>query len=238
MVIKKSKTPKRATQVTRRANQVLRQIGIWKNPYLESLCDGNLSLQQFRQTQEQFYYAVLFFARPMAGLVARIPNPKARLDILHNVVEEHGDFNPAEFHETTFKRFLVSIGCQRKTIGKRELWPEVRAFNSVLATTCLHDEIETGISCMGIIEYAFADISATIGKAVVDRGWVKAEDLVHYKLHAAIDKRHAEEFFVLVEPLWKNKNQRYYIDQGLQLGAYVFDRLYRDIFYKVTRTRI
>jgi pyrroloquinoline-quinone synthase len=82
---------------------------------------------------------------------------------------------------------------------------------------------------MGIIEYAFADISAIIGKAVVQRGWIRQEDLVHYALHAQIDERHAEEFFAIIEPLWDDPARRYFIEQGLELGAYVFDRLYGDL---------
>ncbi|MGB0579134.1 MAG: TenA family transcriptional regulator [Limisphaerales bacterium] len=230
MSAKKKQT---APQIRRRANQIIKQSGILESAYFKDLESGQMSLAQFRKTQEQFYYAVLFFARPMAALVARMPNPRTRLDILHNVVEEHGDFDSREFHETTFKRFLTSIGTKRNTIGKAPLWPEVRAFNSVLATAALHDEVETGISCLGIIEYAFADISATIGRAVVENGWVTQDDLVHYKLHAAIDKRHAEEFFVIVEPLWRHTKKRYYIDQGLQLGCYIFDRMYRDFHARV-----
>jgi pyrroloquinoline-quinone synthase len=221
-----------AARVTRRADEILARCQIMDNPYFATLREGRMPLECFQRTQEQFYFAVVFFAQPMAALVARIPNPRQRLDILHNVVEEHGEFNSREFHETTFKRFLRSIRCRPEKLDDLELWPEVRAFNSVLATACLHDQIETGIACMGIIEYAFADISALIGGSVTRLGWVRPDRLVHYKLHAQIDKRHAREFFEIVEPLWQDRRRRYYIDQGLQLGAYVFDRLYRDLFAK------
>lgn len=223
--------------VTRAADKILGQVGILTNPYFTALQDGNMSLEEFRRGQEQFYFAVLFFARPMAALVARIPDPRSRLDILHNVVEEHGEFHSREFHATTFKKFLRSIDADTDRLEKLPLWPEVRAFNSVLATAALLDELETGISCLGIIEFAFADISALIGKAVVARGWVKEQRLVHYKLHAAIDKRHAREFFELIEAGWKDRRRRYYIQQGLEMGAYIFDRLYRDLWSKAGAKR-
>jgi len=106
----------------------------------------------------------------------------------------------------------------------------LRAFNSVLTSACVLDELEVGVACMGIVEYAFAGISATIGEAVVRRGWVRQEELVHYALHARIDERHAEEFFAVIEPHWENQARRYFIDQGLQLGAYAFNRLYLDLY--------
>src|SRR5205807_4371776 len=109
-------------------------------------------------------------------------------------------------------------------------WPAVRAFNSVLTCSCVLDELEVGVGCMGVIEYAFADIATAIGKAVVEKGWVAEGRLVHYKLHAEIDCRHAEEFFAVVEPRWDDPLRCHFIIQGLELGAYIFDRLYRDMY--------
>jgi pyrroloquinoline-quinone synthase len=193
-----------------------------------------MSLEGFRRSQEQFFFAVTFFPRPMAALVGRIPNPKARMDILHNLVEEHGEFNEEAFHHTTFQRFLRSIGSKVEKIELAAVSPALRAFNSVLTNACVLDELEVGVGCMGIIEYAFAGISATIGRSVVRQGWVRQEDLVHYALHAEIDERHAEEFFAVIEPQWDDVNRCYFIEQGLELGAYIFNRLYSDLYLLAT----
>lgn len=229
-----SKSPKpRAPKVTARAELILRESRVLDNPYFRALKGRRMSLEAFRATQEQFYYAVLFFPRPMAALVGRIAEPAARLDILHNLLEEHGDFRERAFHQNTFKRFLSTIDGRVPDLPRVPLWPEMRAFNSVLISACLLDEIEVGVACMGMIERAFADISAAIGGQVVKQGWVPADKLVHYKLHARIDSRHAEEFFRVVEPSWTDPARRYYIDQGLRLGMHVFERLYRDMALRV-----
>jgi len=107
--------------------------------------------------------------------------------------------------------------------------PPVHAFNSILMSACASDEIETGIACLGIIEYAFASISASIGQAVVSRGWVPSNDLIHYALHAELDIRHADEFFAIIEPRWDDTTRKQHIEQGLELGAYAFDQLYRNL---------
>lgn len=227
---------RRAPNVVAHADRVLQRIDILNNAYLAALKGGSMSLDCFRKTQEQFFFAVTFFPRPMAALVGRIPNPTQRLDILRNLVEEHGEFDEKAFHHSTFQQFLRSIGSDPKTLDKLFVSPAVRAFNSVLTASCVLDEIEVGVACLGIIEYAFAGISAVIGKAVVDRRWVQAENLTHYKLHAEIDERHAEEFFAIIEPLWPEKQKRYYIQQGLDLGGYIFDRLYRDMLNEAEKT--
>ena len=223
----------RAPQVAARASEVLDRVDILHNPYLEALVDGSMPLANFLRTQEQFFFAVTFFPRPMAALVGRLPDPAQRLDILRNLVEEHGEFEQSAFHHTTFQEFLRRIGSEPEKLDQLDLWPAVRAFNSVLTTACLMDEIEVGVACMGVIEQAFAGISARIGQGVVRRGWVAEDRLVHYKLHAEIDERHAEEFFAVIEPSWADAHHRYLIDQGLQLGAHVFDRLYRELYLAV-----
>ena len=219
----------RAPRVTARAKQIIEQSGILANPYLQALHGGAMQLEAFRRSQEQFFFAVTFFPRPMAALVGRIPHPDQRLDILHNLVEEHGDFHKDRFHHNTFRQFLRLIGSDPERLDGMALSPAVRAFNSVLTSACVLDEMEVGVACMGVIEQSFAHISASIGRGVVSRGWVAAHDLVHYKLHAEIDERHAEEFFAVLEPKWNDKDRRYFMEQGLELGVYVFDRLYRDL---------
>ena len=218
----------KATRTSDLARQVLSEAEIFNSPYLLDLESGRMSLDEFRRSQEQFFFAVTFFSRPMATLVARIEDPKRRLDILHNVVEEHGDFNEGAFHHSTFLEFLRRLGCDPEVVEKRvPMHPAVRAFNATLAAACALDEVEVGVASMGVIELAFATISSRIGSAVVARDWMPRDRLVHYAVHAAIDPRHADEFFLVIEPSFDER--RYWIEQGLRLGAYTFERLYRDL---------
>src|SRR5437868_3468020 len=138
----------RAPRVTAFANDVLAKIGINKNPYFTALADGTMSLEGFRASQEQFFFAVTFFPRPMAALVGRIPNPRARLDILHNLVEEHGEFDEQRFHHTTFQQFLRSIGSDPQHLENSAPSPALCAFNSILTSACVLDELEVGVACM------------------------------------------------------------------------------------------
>jgi pyrroloquinoline-quinone synthase len=219
-----------APRVTACAETIIRRIGLLENPYLAALCSGAMSKECFRVTQEQFFFAVRYFPRPMASLIARMPDPAQRIDILQNIVEEHGEFREERFHPNTFRQFLTSIGARAADVAALPMWPPLHAFNSILMGACAHDELEVGVCCLGIIEHAFAGISARIGKAVVDRGWVDPANLVHYTTHAELDVRHAEEFFAIVEPGWDDDRRRALSQQGLELGAYAFDQLYRSMY--------
>lgn len=208
-----------------------------ENPYFKSLNDGSFSKDDFVETQIQFFWAVIFFSRPMAALAAKIPTPELRLEIVRNVWEEHGEGNLAKVHGTTFVEFLSRLsGITPEEIEQRSLWPEVRAFNIALSGTCVLDEYLTGVGMMGIIERMFADISAWIGRGIITRDWLAKDKMIHYSLHEKVDIKHSDDFFNILEKSWSNSdNDRYAIEQGLRLGAYIFNGLYEGLYRARTK---
>jgi len=202
-----------------------------ENPYFVSLRDGSMTKDDFIETQAQFAHAVFFFSRPMMVLAARVSNPKVRLPLLENVGDEHGDGDLSMSHEATFTLFLERLGVSRDDLWSRPLWPEVRAFNTVLAGVCTLDDVPTALATLGIIEDLFSSISAELGRGIVARGFLERSALVHYKTHEALDVLHAEGFYApLRERYAKDDLLRYQVEQGLELGASVFLGLYRGLF--------
>jgi len=53
--------------------QVLKDTGYDVNPYFVNLQEKTFEKSDFVETQIQFFYAVIFFSRPMAALAAKIP---------------------------------------------------------------------------------------------------------------------------------------------------------------------
>ena len=165
-------------------DNILKETNVWMNPYFQALRDDTFDFDDFVETQIQFYFAVVFFNRPMAALAAKIPTSELRLEVIRNVWEEHGEGNTSLMHEKTFLAFLDRLaGIKPEDIAKRAMWPEVRAFNTVLVGACVMDEYLIGVGVMGIIERMFSDIAGWIGEQVVSHGWLSAEKLIHYNLH-------------------------------------------------------
>ncbi|MBL8693326.1 MAG: iron-containing redox enzyme family protein [Planctomycetes bacterium] len=212
--------------------RILQESGYRENPYFAALNDGSLSREDFLETQIQFYFAVIFFSRPMAAAAAKIPHPRERVEVLRNVWEEHGEGNVSVMHGETFLELLNRLGgVTIEDVHMRSLWPEVRAFNTTLVGACVLDEYVIGIGALGMIERMFVDISRWIGRGIVQRGFLSEERLIHYKLHEQLDVRHSEDFFTVLRPLWEHSAEdKYYIEQGFRLGAYIFNRLYEDLY--------
>jgi pyrroloquinoline-quinone synthase len=232
--------------------------GILCSAYFATLQNSEMSRSTFESTQQQFFYAVRFFSRAMAALAARITDSATRLPLIHNLAEEHGltdevdapekgdirtqnaaehhPFHPVLAHDRTFLAFLDRLKVASPATGQDHIErPAVRAFNLALWAACAIEHPSTAFACLGAIEYAFADISALIGNCIVDRGWMSHDKLVHYKLHAEIDKRHAGDFFSVVVSDWTDKAAgRPHVESGLSLGFYLFRRLYDDLLTEAT----
>lgn len=216
------------------------RLPILSNGYFTALRNDSMPREFFVRTQKQFYFAVRYFSRPMAALMARMPDSASRQGLIHNLSEEHGfddesegqshGFDPAVAHDLTFLAFLRTLGVTPQEMTREREAAGVRAFNVALMGACQMERIETAFGCLGVIEYAFADICELIGRKVVERGWIAQDDLIHYKLHAQIDKRHAADFFKVVDGAWnRDPATRVAIEDGIQLGLYVFNRLYENL---------
>jgi len=201
-----------------------------KNPYVVALRDGSMSREDFIETQIQFLFAVVFFSRPMATLAGRLPRPQMRIPLLENIRDEHGDGRLTVCHENTFLELLERLGVDRREVDKRALWPEIRAFNTMLAGLCTLDDAFTGLAALGMIEDLFSGISASIGQSIVQRKFLPKSQVVHYATHETLDVAHAEGFYAgLYEPYENHVRLRYEIDQGLELGGYAFMAMYEGL---------
>jgi pyrroloquinoline quinone (PQQ) biosynthesis protein C len=206
------------------------------NAYLVALKDGSMTREDFVETQIQFLFAVAFFSRPMAVLAGRLPRPQMRLSLLGNVSDEHGSGDLRFSHERTFFQLLQRLGVTLEDIDRRALWPEVRAFNTTLAGLCLLDDTMTALAALGMIEDLFSEISAAIGSAIIARGFLERADLVHYATHETLDVRHADGFYKELDEAYElHPRHTYQIDQGLELGAYAFLRMYDDLHRERSR---
>ncbi|CAN5866293.1 hypothetical protein BH11VER1_BH11VER1_27000 [soil metagenome] len=224
------------------------RCAILENGYFTALREGSMSLAIFRETQRQFYFAVRFFSRPMAALMARMPDSALRQGLIHNLAEEHGfvdeaedgaplqsRFDPALAHDLTIKAFLRTLGPSGGEPTAIKEGVPVRAFNLGLMGACMMERTEFAFACLGVIEYAFADISALIGKKVVENSWVTLDELVHYKLHAEIDKGHAADFFTLVESAWTTGGEsREAVEDGIRFGLHLFNQFYENLYREAT----
>ena len=114
--------------------RVLSDSNYARNPYFLNLNEKSFEKDDFVETQIQFYFAVIFFNRPMSMLAAKIPTARQRVEIVRNVWEEHGEGRLADGHGSTFLDFLYRLDkISLEKVEAKTLWPELRIFNTTLA---------------------------------------------------------------------------------------------------------
>ena len=212
--------------------RILAETNHATNPYFVALEEGRFERADFVETQIQFYFAVTFFSRPMAAVAAKIPRAVERVEVLRNVWEEHGEGAAHLAHGSTFLQLLERLGgLGQQEIQLCSLWPELRLFNTTLTGACVMDEYLVGVGVLGMIERMFSDISGLLGRGIVAHGWLERDQLIHYDLHEDLDVKHSDDFFAVLRPVWaQDDDERYYIEQGLRLGACVFNTLYEHMW--------
>jgi len=204
-----------------RGDELVREAKMTDGVYFTRLVSCEMTLDEFRHSQKQFYFAVNYYSQPIAALFARLSDPSLRMQLLGNLMDEHGSINLEKCHSSTFKAFLNSIGTDLK---HTEPESAVLAFNLALMGICCHEKPEVAAACLGIIELSFSQISTFIARAVIERSWVSKDKLSHYSLHASLDIDHAQALFDISERM--EHSSRDAIERGMRLGIYIFDQLY------------
>ncbi len=200
-------------------------LHLFNRPYFSSLLSGKMKKGAFILSQQAFYHAVSYFSKPMCLLASRIDSAHARMQIIENLYEEHGEMKMEAFHESTFKQWLqeLSPGAEENL----PLVPCVDSFNSTLLGICQGAPVEKGVCSLGTIEYMFSNISKYIAETTVQLQWISRKNLVHYDLHADLDIKHSRDFFEIIDKL-QQPNMASCIE-GIHLGIFMFSRLYDDL---------
>ena len=197
--------------------------------YFSSLMDGSMSLELFKYSQLKFYSAVCYFSRPMFLLCSKIDSYTDRLTLLENIMDEHGNGDISNTHGETFKKYLINLGINNREIDEKVSHPAIANFYSIIEKTINNSSLETAIAMFGIIEDRYTEISSSIALSLVQNGWLKTSQLVHYENHQQLDIYHAELFYKLVRNKWKKEKSRLDIEKGLRKGNKVILDIYLDL---------
>ncbi len=212
-------------------NELLNSYDFKNNSYFTNLINGDFSKEDFAETQIQMFHVTHFFPWPLSGLLAKMPDSPYRMNIVENLYEDHGQGFVDEYHENTFLYFLNNLDISKEEIKKRALWPESREFNMSLLGTSIFDVYGAALAIYGIVEAMSAQVAELIEQGVVSRGWLTPDKMQYYLTHERQDPQHAQDFFDAIEDKWNESEvSRYYIEQGLALGAHSFYNLYVQLY--------
>lgn len=205
-------------------------LRIPERPWFVALNAGQVPKGAFLKSQVEFAHLVRFFNRPMAQVIANIPDSKRRMAIVGNLWEEHGNGLAEDVHEKTIMTLIHRLSGTIPTLSDATYSTNIKTFNHALRSIAAFEDYRFSSAVFAGIERSFVDISTQIYEAIVSNRWLQPEQITHYRLHREIDIRHAEEFLEVASDQWNMVEQRAKILAGLELGGQMFLRVY-DGFY-------
>lgn len=213
---------------------VVHDLRVHEHPYFKMLASGKMSKAQFLETQIEFAPLVQFFNRPMAQVIANIPDALLRIALVDNLWEEHGKGIPEKVHGKTILTLIDRLGGDASQIQRDEFTPNVRVFNEALRGAAAFENYRFASAMFSGIERTFVNVSTEICQGIIDQGWLPADRITHYALHKEIDIQHAEDFLQVVNEDWANAEHQKAIKAGVMFGAHLFLNVYTGFHRRIT----
>ncbi|WP_081063725.1 TenA family transcriptional regulator [Burkholderia multivorans] len=211
-------------------------LKLHENPYFKMLCSGAMSKGQFLQSQIEFAPLVQFFNRPMAQVIANIPDAILRIALVDNLWEEHGKGVPEKVHGKTILTLIDRLGGDSAKVDQSRPSSNVRIFNEALRGASAFEGYRFAAAMFGGIERTFVEVSSMIFQSIVDQSWLPADKVTHYGLHKELDIQHAEDFLMVVNQDWHDPIHQREIKDGVQFGASLFANVYTGFYHNITRS--
>ena len=193
-------------------------------PYVKGVVDGSMAQHDFVRSQLQFFFAVEAYPKHLAALAARSTGPKAKPTLEANVRDESGAGHAASSHVATFRALLANLGISAAETDVTPHWPCVDAFNEGVRAACADRPEAFGLATVAAIEDVFTGISRDLGHAIVKRGWLVKEEVVHYNVHEVLDREHADALYAALDAAGPDAEAQ--IAAGLKNGTALMVELY------------
>lgn len=213
-------------------------LNIENHPFFVALNKGEISKDEFLETQLEFSHLVKYFNRPMALVVANIPDDIKRMAIVDNLWEEHGQGVPEKIHGRTIRTLIERLGGDLSEIDDSNLTTNIKIFNQALRGVAAFESYQFATAVFGGIERSFVDISTQICNGIVNNGWLPLERVTHYALHKEIDIKHAEDFLIVSNDEWDKESQQKAIKSGIEFGANLFLNVYTNFYNEIMNKRM
>lgn len=195
--------------------------------YVRAVEDGTLARGPFVESQVQFFFAVEAYPRSLASLAERLsPAPRRALEA--NVLDELGAGDAGQAHVRTFRLLLERLGVSAAETDARPKWDCTVAFNDGVKRACTVLPPEHGLAAIAAIEDLFSGISRDLGAAIVKRGWLSPDQLVHYTVHEQLDRAHADALYRQLDAA--SAEVAAGLDLGVRLLTGFYDGLLRGQF--------
>lgn len=216
--------------ILEKVEQLFHKYPTIDHPLITRIAALQFTPDEFREIAIRFYHVIKHFPQFLAAMITNWDDTIARMPLVANLYEEHGNMRLDSIHVETFKHFLHQVGIGEEILKESKPSPGVLAYIRAIKNLCIQQQPLEGLAALGIIEdivHRVSPIISHVGKSVRQ----DIEHVSHFDEHEVLDDQHSKEIYELLK--CRTETDKELVIQGLTLGAYYHNRLYSDILEEV-----
>ncbi len=177
---------------------------------------GTLPLEVMQKYAEQYYHLERNFPNFLSAMLMTCDDEAARSSILENFNDETaGEMN----HRELWLRFGECIGSTREDMKNSEMLPETAAAIETFKSLCSGSFL-TGSAALAAYESQIPAIAAKKVEGLVRNYGIKSEEgIAFFRVHGAIDAKHAQAWWDIIENFAVTDEQKEEVRLATEAGA-------------------
>jgi pyrroloquinoline-quinone synthase len=194
------------------------------HPYFIWMRSVGVNPRQFSRSQVPFQYAIDAFAAAFAVVASPAELPLVESVVLTDATVLTRPSAPRLAFQNCLQRLDrrvdLAISCPS----------DMALANRRVLNHCLTQPIAAGAATLGMIEYLYVDVSATVTQIVQHRGWADRDSDFYCMIHGALAVNAAPDLLTLASTTWADPQARSQTARSLMLGAQYLWELYDGLY--------
>lgn len=166
----------------------IRRRHLLKHPFYRAWSCGELTLPTLRHYASQYYWFESNFPRYVAGAYSKLEDPRQRVTLLENLVDEEG--RPPT-HPELWMDFAESLGVPRRTIGRTPAEPAANQLCRTYEALTLGKSAAKALGALYAYESIFPDVAAEKSRGLREFYGVRSRRAHEFfRVHVSADVAH------------------------------------------------
>jgi pyrroloquinoline-quinone synthase len=169
-----------------------------ESPGLRDFVEGRVPRERLARFAASYLYQVEQFKRFIAAIYANAAPRDVRELMLENLLEEHGDGDPARDHTELVARFARALGAEVRDAYHAEPIAESVQWIDRILTICKNEHFVVGLAAISYGIEARTRTMAFQGALYRDVYGIDEKDLEFFFTHVGTDEEHAARAKALI----------------------------------------
>jgi len=185
-------------RVEKELTEVMNSQWFETGPFMIEFAEGRVPKENLARFSHSYCFQVDNFKRCVAAVYANAEPRDVRELMLENLLEEHGEGDPARDHAQLVARFGRALGAAIESPYDLDPIPEGREWVERILKVCLEEEFVVGLAALSYGIEARTRTMSFLGAIYRDKYGIPEEDLEFFFMHVEADEEHAGRAIELI----------------------------------------